>query len=313
MKFKVAFLVSNNLLISPDQRSNDQDLELREDIFELDEQFGKLKPAFAAQDLYLDVVPWRGITGKIDDYDAVLPLMVWDYFEGNEASFMTAMAKVSGQALLLNPYEVLKWNANKSYLTDLETRGAPVIPTLTVEQVTGDNLASACEVLNTDKLVIKPQIGGGAWRQVLYSQGEPFPNDDLLPPDVALIQPFFPSIQTEGEYSFLYFDGIFSHAVLKQAKAGDYRIQSIYGGRETTYVPTEQERDSASDVLDVLDFTPLYARVDLIRGQDGQLKLIELEMIEPYLYLAHARGQGAENTGAQMLAKALRARIEKTR
>jgi len=114
----------------------------------------------------------------------------------------------------------------------------------------------------------------------------------------------------EGEYSFLYFGGQFSHGLIKRPKKGDYRIQSIYGGSEETYTPSKEERASARLVLDALDFTPLYARVDLLRGRDGTLKLIELEMIEPYLYMAHAEGEGGENKGAQNLAKTLAKRLE---
>jgi len=166
-------------------------------------------------------------------------------------------------------------------------------------------VARAFEELETDTLVIKPQVGGGAWRQVLYKQGDPFPSKDELPPEEAMIQAFLPSVVEEGEYSFLYFGGKFSHGLIKRPKKGDYRIQSYYGGTEETYEPTTQERNSARAVLNALDFTPLYARVDLLRGRDGKLKLIELEMIEPYLYLAHAEGEGGENKGAQKLAEAL--------
>jgi len=120
-----------------------------------------------------------------------------------------------------------------------------------------------------------------------------------------MIQAFLPSVVEEGEYSFLYFGGQFSHGLIKRPKKGDYRIQSLYGGTEETYEPSSQERASACAVLNALSFTPLYARVDLLRGRDGKLKLIELEMIEPYLYLAHAKGEGGENKGAQKLAEAL--------
>jgi len=213
--------------------------------------------------------------------------------------------------LEFNSFDILKWNADKSYLDDLHARGAPVIRTLTVERVTPKNVARAFEALETDTLVIKPQVGGGAWRQVLHKKDDPFPTADTLPPEGALIQPFLPSVKEEGEYSFLYFGGRFSHAARKTPKAGDYRIQSIYGGAEETYTPTQAERDRARDILDVLDATPLYARVDLLRGEDGLLKLIELECIEPYLYLPHAKGEGGENEGAQKFAKALKARLEK--
>ena len=176
----------------------------------------------------------------------------------------------------------------------MESKGAPVIRTLTVDRVTPSNVTRAFAELSTDTIVIKPLVGGGAWRQVLHKQGEDFPKQSELPPESALIQAFLPSVQSEGEFSFLYFGGTFSHAVRKLPKAGDYRIQSSYGGTEAPYAPTGLERESARAVLDSLDFVPLYARVDLLRGQDGGLKLIELELIEPYLYLPHAGGEGDE-------------------
>lgn len=297
----IAILVSDNMLPG--------NSETREDIFELDEQMGKLTPAFAAQGMQTTLVRWRDAAEKASEFDAMLPLFVWDYFEGNEKEFLNEMAKADAKTKLFNPYSVLKWNLNKSYLEELERQGAPVISTLTVERVTERNVAAAFDTLGTDTLVIKPQIGGGAWRQVLYKKGDPFPSRDALPPEAAMIQAFLPSVVEEGEYSFLYFGGQFSHAVNKTPKSGDYRIQSMYGGVEEVYAPSSQEREAARQVLGSLDFTPLYARVDLLRGIDGRLKLIELEMLEPYLYLSFAKGEGAENEGAKKLAAILKKRL----
>lgn len=298
---KIAILASDNMMPGhPNQRL---------DFFERDEEMGKLVPAFAAKGMMLDLIPWRGAAEQADDYDAMLPLLVWDYFEGNEAAFTAEMAKVDAKTKLFNNFKTLKWNANKAYLDELEAEGAPVISTITVDRVTETGVARAFEELGTDTLVIKPQIGGGAWRQVLYKKGDPFPSKTELPPESAMIQAFLPSVTEEGEYSFLYFGGQFSHGLIKRPKKGDYRIQSLYAGTEETYQPNAQERTSAREVLNALDFTPLYARVDLLRGRDGKLKLIELEMIEPYLYLAHAEGEGADNKGAQKLAEALAKRF----
>ena len=302
---KIALLISDNLL--PNTK------DTREDVFELTEEVGKLTPALAALGMELVQVRWREIEARAAEFDAILPLLVWDYFEGNEEAFLTAIAKAEAVTPVFNPFEMLQWNADKSYLDDLHGRGADVIRILPVDRVTPKNVARAFEELDTDTLVIKPKIGGGAWRQVLHKKGEPFPAAESLPPEGALIQPFLPSVLEEGEYSFLYFGGRFSHAVRKTPKAGDYRIQSLYGGAEETYVPTQAERDHARAILDVLDDIPLYARVDLLRGLDGSLKLIELECIEPYLYLPHAKGEGGENEGAQKFAKALKAKLEKVR
>lgn len=299
---KIAILVSDNLL--PDSRAQ------REDVFELDEEMGKLVPAFGSLGMTVDLVRWREASERASEFDAMLPLFVWDYFEGNETVFMSEMAKASRQTRIFNSYDTLMWNANKSYLEELERAGAPVIETYTLDRVTKAGVAKAFEDLGTETLVIKPQIGGGAWRQVLYKKGDPFPEKDTLPPGAALVQAFLPSVKSEGEYSFLYFGGQFSHALVKRPKDGDYRIQSLYGGTEAPYAPNSRERQTARSILDCLDFTPLYARVDLLRGTDNQLKLIELEMIEPYLYLPFADGEGADNKGALKLGMALKKRLE---
>lgn len=300
---KIALLISDNLL--PDTKNG------RPDVFELIEEAGKLTPAFASHGMELIQVRWREIEARAAEFDAILPLFVWDYFEGNEVDFLRAIAKAEAVTPVFNSFDIIKWNADKAYLDALHARGADVIRTLSVDHVTETHVARAFEELGTDTLVIKPRIGGGAWRQVLYKKGEPFPKAEDLPPEGALMQPFLPSVVEEGEYSFLYFGGRFSHAARKTPKKGDYRIQSIYGGAEETYTPTEVERNHARAILDVLDDVLLYARVDLLRGLDGTLKLIELECIEPYLYLPHAKGEGGENEGAQKLAKALKAKLEK--
>jgi hypothetical protein len=124
-----------------------------------------------------------------------------------------------------------------------------------------------------------------------------------------MIQPFLPSVKEEGEYSLLFFGNDYSHAVIKKPKSGDYRIQSLYGGTEQTYSPTKNEIEAAQKIINILPFEPLYARVDLLRGNDGHLKLIELEMIEPYLYLSHSEGIEENNMGAQKLASALKNKL----
>ena len=277
---KIAILASDNMM--PDASNQ------RDDSFERDEQMGKIVPAFAAQGMKAELVRWREIGARAGEFDAVLPLLVWDYFEGNEQAFLSQLAEADAKTDVFNTFKCVKWNVRKSYLDELERSGAPVIQTVVLDRVTETGIAKAFETLGADKIVIKPQVGGGAWKQVLYTKGDPFPAKDTLPPAEAMVQAFLPSVVEEGEYSFLYFGGQFSHGVIKRAKKGDYRIQSLYGGTEESYAPTQAEKNAARAVLDALDYTPLYARVDLLRGLDGTLKLIELEMVEPYLYMGHA-------------------------
>jgi glutathione synthase/RimK-type ligase-like ATP-grasp enzyme len=119
----------------------------------------------------------------------------------------------------------------------------------------------------------------------------------------GMIQPLIKSIRTEGEFSFLFIDGDFSHALIKRAKSGDYRIQEAYGGASQRIDPAPADEDAARAVLEVLDEQPLYARVDMVRGDDGRLLLMELEVIEPYLFPKDGPGIG------EMLGKALKRRL----
>ena len=294
---KIAILASDNMMPSA--------LAQRDDSHERDEQMRKLYPAFLAQNMCLDIISWKSAAYQAKHYDAILPLFVWDYFDDNEMQFIKEMEKVDATTNLYNSIDTIKWNSKKSYLKELEKRGAPVIRTINANSASPINIAKAFETLSTDRLVIKPLIGAGAWRQVLYNKGDTFPSRELLPPGPTMIQPFLPSVRGEGEYSLIFFGNDYSHALIKKPKSGDYRIQSLYGGTEETYSPTINEINEAQKILNTLAFEPLYARVDLLRGNDGELKLIELEMIEPYLYLSHSTGTETNNTGAQKLASAL--------
>ena len=101
----------------------------------------------------------------------------------------------------------------------------------------------------------------------------------------CMVQPFLPSVVEEGEYTFVFIDGVFSHGVLKRASEGEYRIQSLYGGYECDYTPAPDDLARAEAVIAALPFDrPLYCRIDMVRLPTGQLAVMEAEMIEPYLY-----------------------------
>ena len=121
-----------------------------------------------------------------------------------------------------------------------------------------------------------------------------------------MLQPYLPQIASDGEYSFLFIDGQFSHALRKRPAAGDYRVQSLYGGTEEAFSPENSDLSAAQAVVDAVPYeTPLYARIDMVRGDGGELLLMEAELIEPYLYPE----QGPE-LGFRM-ASAIAQRIEK--
>jgi hypothetical protein len=119
---------------------------------------------------------------------------------------------------------------------------------------------------------------------VLIGRGDALPREEELPPGRAMMQAFVESILTEGEYSLLFFGREFSHAVRKLPRAGEYRIQAVYGGRDGAHTPSAAELGAAQRVIDAVPGELLYARVDMVRAADGGLMLMELELIEPYLY-----------------------------
>ena len=280
----------------------------RSDSFERDEQMGKLVPALAALGVGCELVRWRDCDAGAEDFAAMMPLLCWDYWDQRE-SFLATLDRAGRKTRVLNSPATLRANTDKAYLAELAARGAPVIPEISVEFATDAVIQEAFDRLGSDTLVVKPRIGGGAWRQVKVERGRPLPPGSERPPGPALIQPFLHAIVKEGEVSLLHFDGRFSHGLRKLAKPGDYRIQSTFGGREEPFVPDAGLRGLARDILGLMDEVPLYARVDLLRGNDGAWKLIEIEMVEPYLYLGLSAGEGADNLGAQAFASALLGRL----
>lgn len=218
-------------------------------------------------------IDWANIAGVVIG-------TCWDYYDYYE-DFVATLSDIEARNIpLFNPLNLVIWNSQKTYLRDLKAKGVPTIPTLWLKNPDNQRLERAFQELGADRLVIKRQIGAGAVNQLLFDRTS-------IPqryPFAAMVQPFMPSIQTEGEFSFIFIDGKFCHALLKIAKSGDYRIQGHFGGREIRHEPSAQELATANSVLETLPEIPLYARVDMLRGDDGELRLMEVELIEPYLY-----------------------------
>ena len=266
--------------------------EARKDYFEYDLEIQALEPACLEAGISLISVIWDDPDFDPSLYDAVVIGPCWDYMEKPEA-FMALLEQCSKQSRLLNSLDVVRWNYRKTYLKDLEARGAPIVPSIWADQASGDVIADAFDALGADDIVVKPVLGAGAWRQARIQRGEALPSADLLPPAECIIQPFLPSVTEEGEYTFLFFDRVYSHCALKRPADGDYRVQSDYGGGEEIHHPSADELALAQSVLACIDGDLMYARVDMLRGLDGQLALMEVELIEPYLYPEQGPDMGA--------------------
>ena len=167
-------------------------------------------------------------------FDALVIRSPWDYFQ-RVAEFRPWLdARIGSGVLMCNSREILEWNFDKRYLQDLAAKGVELVPTLCVARQEKVDIAELAATRGWDEVVVKPTIAGGAYRTYRFRLADcaKYENDiaETLQDRGVLVQPFLPEVQTGGEYSLMFFDGVFSHAVLKRAKVGDYRVQFTFGG-----------------------------------------------------------------------------------
>lgn len=192
---------------------------------------------------------------------------------------------------LFNPLRVCQWNLNKVYLKDLQQRGVPIVPTQWMDSLDEIGLAELCrQAGSSSRIVIKPTIGANADGIFVLSPGEKDPSERAVTEYASkpfMVQPFLSSIQTIGEYSLFYFGGRYSHAILKQPKTGDFRVQEEHGGIIRATTPSSPMMETAAQTLGAVGETLLYARVDIMILDDGSPVVSELELIEPSLYFSY--------------------------
>ncbi len=233
--------------------------------------------------------PWTD-PGDLSHADVVLPLVAWGY-QFDTPRWHRLLDQLESQArCTLNPVKILRWNSDKSYLVELAAAGVPTIPTLRYESFDESSLAGARGQLGDD-IVIKPPVSAAAYDTYRLGQSDALPAG--AKGRAMLAQPFLRAVQDEGEYSLLFFGGRFSHALIKTPKAGDYRVQPHLGGRETLCDPPHDGIALAEAALAATPAACAYARVDLLRDDEGKLRVIELELIEPALWLNLAPGAPA--------------------
>lgn len=255
----------------------------RDDAFEHDIQVAALRPAFATRAMELVEIDWRSPVEAFADCPLVLVGTPWDYHDDEQAFLAKLDALEAAGHQVCNSAAIVRWNARKTYLRDLADLGAVTIPTIWLDQASSADIAAAMEEFGCDIVVAKRQIGAGAEGQSIHRKAALDPDWSMAQP--MMLQPYLDQITTDGEYSFLFVDGEFSHALVKRPASGDYRVQSLYGGTEETLDPAPQDRAAAQAIVDAIPLgTPLYARIDMVRGGDGGLLVMEAEMIEPYLY-----------------------------
>jgi len=256
----------------------------RADAFEHDLLLAALREGLGARGEVRDI-DWRSPLDQLTGFDLAYLGTPWDYTEAKDEFLARLEALAAAGVTVCNPVAVIRWNSDKLYLRELEQRGAASIPTLWPESAGPQDLLAAFDHFGCERVVVKRRVGAGAVGQDSFSrEGPPPPGWRIDQP--AMIQPFLPAIQSEGEHSFIFVDGRFSHGLIKRATGGDYRIQSLYGGIEVAVDPEPADRHAAEAIMAMLPFAeaPLYARIDMVRLPGGELAVIEAELIEPYLY-----------------------------
>ncbi len=246
-------------------------------------------------------------------HDVVVLRTTWDYWDRLDEfrEFLNGCI-ASDESLFQNSATTALANLNKTYLQELQLGGVPIVPTLFVKRGGEADAITQARSNGWGAIVTKPAVGAAASGLTRFER----PADDALAAlaaltrgdRLALLQPYLPRVTTEGETSLVYFDGQFSHAVTKVPATGDFRSQVDFGGAYTLVEPTEQQRHVAELALAAWEARyedkPLYARVDLVPGNDGEPLLGELELIEPELFLDMA------DHAAEMFATAILGRVK---
>ena len=250
-----------------------------------------LADALTEREVAVHAVPWSDIAARWSAYDAVVVRSCWDYFLRAD-EFHDWLRRIEMDRVPVhNDVRVLRWNSDKSYLRDLAARGVPVIPTHWLDRGSTDSLATVRRAAGWSEVVVKPTVSGGAhrtWRAALAGE----PADDarlaaMVADGAVMVQPLVEEIERDGEWSLVFFGGRHSHAVVKRPRRGDFRVQREHGGSLHSAQPTDAVIAAAARVIAEMPcgaVPPLYARVDGC-VVDGELLLMELEVLEPELFL----------------------------
>ena len=247
-----------------------------------------LKSSLEAQGLKVNVTFWDNPSYKWQETKSLLFRTVWDYFERFD-EFWEWLEQVKTKTRLINSYELIKWNIDKHYLKDMSSWGIETVPTYFADKGCNMKLHEIAKRNQWKDLVIKPAISASAFKTYKILANEIQANEKLFNSLVQernmLVQPYFETITQLGEASLMVFDGKFTHAILKKAQPGDFRVQDDFGGTVHNYMPTKAEINFAEEVFKTCKTKPVYGRVDIVWDNDKNFYLSELEILEPELWI----------------------------
>lgn len=238
------------------------------------------------------IVPWEQEEIEWHRFDTIIIRSTWNYYL-HLRQYRQWLSRLEAAHLAVwNPIPAVRWNLHKTYLRELAARDIAVVPTTWLGQGTAVDLVQLLTHHQWPRAVIKPVVGAGASGVFMVSAHEAAAAQprvhDLLSRSELMVQPFMSQVQEEGEYSFVFLGGRYSHCVLKRPQATDFRVQPDYGGMAMAIEPPEALIRQARKVYEVLPQPLLYARIDGLDNR-GQFLVMEVEINEPTLLLRFDR------------------------
>ena len=250
--------------------------------------------ALTAAGAHVQAIAWTAL-GDVSGYDLILPLVAWGYHL-DYARWLALLDRAETERWpMINPPALLRWNGDKAYLAELAERGVSTVPTLAAEACCDADLDEARRRFAAQWLVIKPPISASAAGTHRLGPDDDLPRDSRG--KAMIVQPLIEEIGITGEFSLMLFGGEYSHAVVKRPKSGDFRVQEYHGGVTLPCkTPPAGAISLAQEALATAPASATYARVDIVPDDQGVLRIMELELIEPALFLDHAPDGGAAFT-----------------
>ena len=251
--------------------------------------------ALAAAGLDATLAKWDDPSVRWDTFDLVVVRSTWNYPRRADA-FAAWIDRVEAATAVWNRPATLRWNMHKGYMRDLAARGVPIVPTAIVERRTSVDLEAFLRERAWSDAIVKPAYGAAT---LGVRRVEPSPVsvalaqrhvDGLLADVDVLVQPYLHSVTAYRERALVFIDGTYSHAATKEPFQG---LEVAGGAGERPVTATQQEIALAERALAATAGDHLYARVDLVRDDADAPVVIEVELIEPSLFLAmHAPAAG---------------------
>lgn len=246
-----------------------------------------VKKAIEKEGLKVNRLSWDDATFDWSTTKYILFRTTWDYFD-RYSEFSDWLNKVSKQTTLLNSENIIRWNIDKHYLQDLQKNGVHICESYFVEKGEENSLKGLAKSYNLNEFVLKPCISGGGRHTYKINSKNisdyEYVFSKLILEEAMILQPFQYNIVDKGEISLMVMNGKFTHAVLKIAKKGDFRVQDDFGGTVHNYTPTQLEIDFAEKAVKACKELPIYARIDVFTDNNNKLAIAELELIEPELW-----------------------------